>query len=61
MLVVGSLMILLVLPFFLLGDPVTQYPLTNGFFLLATGMALLAVASVITTVDVWRWWNPGPR
>ena len=61
MLVVGSLMILLVLPFFLLGDPVTQYPLTNGFFLLATGMALLAVASVITTVDVWRWWNPASQ
>ncbi len=56
-LVVGSLMILSVLPFFLVGDPVTQYPLTNGFFLLSTGMALLAVASVITAVDVWRWWN----
>ena len=60
-LVIGSLMVLLVLPFFLVGDPVTQYPLTNGFFLLATGMALLAVAGVITTVDAWRWWNPASR
>jgi uncharacterized membrane protein len=57
-LVVGSLLCTLVLPFFLLGDAVTQYPLTNGFFLLSTGMALLFVASVIVTVDVWQWWNP---
>jgi uncharacterized membrane protein len=60
-LVVGGLMGLAVLPFFLLGDQVTQYPLTNGFFLLATGMALLTVLCVITTVDVWRWWNPFSR
>lgn len=57
----GAVMALLVLPFFLLGDPVTQYPLTNGFFLLATGMSLLAVASVVTTVDVWTWWNRASR
>jgi hypothetical protein len=50
-----------VLPFFLLGDLVTQYPLTNGFFLLSTGMAILTVASVLTTVDVWQWWNPASR
>lgn len=56
-LVTGSLLCLLVLPFFLLGDPVTQYPLTNGFFFLSTGMALLAVVAVIVTVDLWRWWN----
>ena len=55
--VAGSLLCLLVLPFFLLGDPITQYPLTNGFFLLSTGMALLAVVAVLVTVDVWRWWN----
>lgn len=60
-LVIGSLFCLAVLPFFLLGDPVTQYPLTNGFFLLSSGMALLAVASVILTVDVWKWWNPISR
>ncbi len=61
LLVVGGLMCSLVLPFFLLGDPVTQYPLTNGFFLLSAGMALLTVASVVTTVDVWQWWNPASR
>jgi uncharacterized membrane protein len=61
LLVVGGLMCTLVLPFFLLGDSVTQYPLTNGFFLLSTGMAILAVASVVTTVDVWQWWNPASR
>jgi len=61
MLVGGSLLCLLVLPFFLLGDPVTQYPLTNGFFFLSTGMALLAVVSVIITVDVWKWWNPASQ
>ncbi len=60
-LVIGCIMCLLVIPFFLLGDPVTQYPLTNGFFLLSTGMSLLAVASVFLTVDVWRWWNPLSR
>ncbi len=59
--VVGSLLCLLVLPFFLLGDPVTQYPLTTGFFLLSTGMTLLAVACVITSVDVWQWWNSASR
>jgi hypothetical protein len=59
--VVGGLMCASVLPFFLLGDLVTQYPLTNGFFLLSTGMAILTVASVITTVDVWQWWNPASR
>jgi uncharacterized membrane protein len=58
-LVLGCILCLIVLPFFLLGDPVTQYPLTNGFFLLSTGMAILAVASVIATVDVWQWWNLG--
>ncbi|MFW9934982.1 MAG: heparan-alpha-glucosaminide N-acetyltransferase domain-containing protein, partial [Candidatus Thorarchaeota archaeon] len=60
-LVVGSLLCTLVLPFFLLGDAVTQYPLTNGFFLLSTGMALLSVASIIVTVDVWQWWNPASQ
>jgi uncharacterized membrane protein len=57
--VMGSVMCILVPPLMLfMGDSVTQYPLTSGFFLLSTGMALLAVASVVTTVDVWRWWNP---
>jgi uncharacterized membrane protein len=55
---VGGSLCLLVLPMLLLAsDPVTQYPLTLGFFFLSTGMALLAVASVVTTVDVWGWWN----
>jgi hypothetical protein len=44
-----------------IGDAVSQYPLTNGFFLLATGMALLAAATVLTTVDLWGWWNIGSR
>ncbi len=60
-LVIGGLFCLMVVPFFLLGDPLTQYPLTNGFFLLSSGMALLAVASVLLTVDVWKWWNPVSR
>ncbi len=60
-LVIGSILSLAVLPFFLLGDLVSQYPLTNGFFLLSSGMALLAVASVLLTVDVWKWWNPISR
>ncbi len=54
----GSLMCISVLPLFIsFGDTVTQYPLTNGFFLLATGMSLLTVASVITSIDIWRWWS----
>ncbi len=61
-LLVGSIMCILVPPMmFLMNDPVTQYPLTNGFFLLSTGMTLLAFASVVTTVDAWHWWNPLSR
>lgn len=59
--IVGSTMLLLVPLLMLGGDFVTQYPITNGFFLLATGMALLTVAIVITTVDLWGWWNLGSR
>jgi hypothetical protein len=58
---VGVVMCLLVLPLMLFGDAVSQYPLTNGFLLLATGMALLATAAVLTTVDLWSWWNIGSR
>ncbi len=59
---VGGIMCLLVLPMLVLfSDPVTQYPLTSGFLFLSTGMALLAVASVVTTVDVWGWWNLASR
>ncbi|MDO8055649.1 MAG: heparan-alpha-glucosaminide N-acetyltransferase domain-containing protein, partial [Candidatus Hermodarchaeota archaeon] len=58
---VGAVMCLIVLPLLLLGDMVSQYPLTNGFFALATGMALLATAIVLTTVDLWGWWNLGSR
>ncbi len=59
---VGGIMCLLVLPMLVLfSDPVTQYPLTGGFLFLSTGMALLAVASVVTTVDVWGWWNLASR
>jgi uncharacterized membrane protein len=57
----GATMCLFVLPLLLLGDAVSQYPLTNGFFLLSSGMALLTVAIVITTVDLWSWWNMGSR
>ena len=59
---VGGVMCLLVLPLLVLfNDPITQYPLTSGFLFLSTGMALLAVASVVTTVDVWGWWNLASR
>ena len=59
---VGSIMCILVPPLmFFMSDPVTQYPLTNGFFLLSTGMTLLAIATVVTTVDAWHWWNPLSR
>jgi uncharacterized membrane protein len=58
---VGAAMCLLVIPLLLLGDLVSQYPLTNGFLVLATGMALLATAIVLTTVDLWDWWNIGSR
>jgi uncharacterized membrane protein len=59
---VGGSMCLLVLPLLVLfNDPVTQYPLTSGFLFLSTGMALLVVASVVTTVDLWGWWNLGSQ
>lgn len=55
----GLAMSLLVLPLWLgLGDTVSQYPLTNGFTLLSMGMSLLFVAAGVTTIDLWRWWNP---
>jgi len=61
-LIVGGCLCLLVLPLLgLVSDPVTQYPLTSGFFFLSTGMALMTVASVVTTVDVWGWWNLASR
>jgi uncharacterized membrane protein len=59
---VGGMMSLLVVPLWLgLGDTVTQYPLTSGFTLLSMGMSLLFVAAGVTTIDVWRWWNPAFR
>jgi uncharacterized membrane protein len=55
----GAMMPLMVLPLWLgLGDTVTQYPLTTGFFLLSTGISLLFVAAGVTAIDLWRWWNP---
>lgn len=58
----GLGMSLLVVPLWLgLGDTVSQYPLTNGFTLLSMGMSLLLVAAGLTTIDLWRWWNPAFR
>jgi len=58
----GAVMVLLVSPLWLgLGDTVTQYPLTSGFTLLSMGMSLLLVAAGVTTIDLWRWWNPAFR
>jgi uncharacterized membrane protein len=55
----GAMMAALVLPLWLaFGDTVTQYPLTNGFFLLSMGMSLLFVAGGVTTIELWHWWNP---
>ncbi len=60
--IAGGVMCLSVLPLMLIvGDLVTQYPLTTGFFQLSTGLSLIIIAAVLLTVDLWRWWSPVSR